>query len=95
LWWHRLYGWTLLMADDDADIKPQSLVEMQALETYYAAMELCYRDPQSGECTYCGPARALTIRLSGGIEPHSRPCKVAVGEIVRALLYAASGRKHG
>jgi hypothetical protein len=76
----------------NADIEPASVVEMQALETYYLCGSQCYRDPQSNLCDYCGPDIAVTVRLGEGIVAQNRPCKRAVEAIMRALLYAAAGR---
>ncbi len=77
----------------NADIEPKSVVEMQALETYYACISTCYRDPNSGICDYCGPDKAIIVHLSDGFQAKNRPCKQAVEAITRALLYAAAGRK--
>jgi hypothetical protein len=76
----------------NADIEPASVVEMQALETYYLCGSQCYRDPVSRICGYCGPDQPVTVRLSAGIVPQNRPCKRAAEAIMRALLYAAAGR---
>lgn len=77
----------------NADIEPKSVVEMQALETYYLCGSCCYRDPVSNVCDYCGPDVAVTVRLGDGVTAKNRPCKRAVEAITRALLYAAAGRK--
>jgi len=61
------------------NIEPTSLVEMQALETYYLCNSKCYRDPHSNICDYCGPDIAVTVRLStapasGRSRPSCAPC---------------------
>ncbi len=77
----------------DADVEPKSIVEMQALEAYYLCDSQCYRDPVSRICDYCGPDVAVIVRLSDGLQARNRPCKRAVEAIMRALLYAAAGRR--